>query len=173
MINRSNGDENTRIARSNDAETSAAIIEEVAAWGAAAGFPSFGPGAYAGHESRGMGYLRDDIAANGLYLVWQNGSAVATFSLLDQDPMFWPNAGDDALYLHRFAVRRAAAGIGRHAVAWCFDEARRRGRSCVRLDCLANNPGIRGYYERFGFVTIEERVINGTHYALYEARLPD
>jgi GNAT superfamily N-acetyltransferase len=166
-----NDNDEVRIARSSDVETSAAIIDEVAEWGDAEGFPSFGAGGYAGPESRGAGYLRDDIAANGLYLVWQGDTAVATFSLLEQDPMFWPNAGDDALYLHRFAVRRSAAGIGRHAVAWCFEEARRRERSCVRLDCLADNPGIRRYYERFGFVVIEERMINGTHYALYEVRL--
>ena len=142
-------------------------------WGAAEGFPNFGPGGYVGPESRGVGYLRDDIAADGLYLVWQGDTAVATFSLLEADPFFWPNAGGDALYLHRFAVRRSAAGIGRHAIAWCLEEARRRGRSYVRLDCLAGNPGIRCYYERFGFIAVDERVISGTHYALYEARLSE
>ena len=52
---------------------------------------------------------------------------------------------------------------------WCFEEAQRRGRSFVRLDCLADNPGIRRYYERFGFAAVDETVIDGTRYGLYEA----
>jgi hypothetical protein len=52
-----------------------------------------------------------------------------------------------------------------------MDEARRRERSLVRLDCLRDNPGIRRYYERFGFVAVDEKVINGTAYALYELPL--
>jgi ribosomal protein S18 acetylase RimI-like enzyme len=65
-------------------------------------------------------------------------------------------------------VRRAAAGTGRHAVTWCLREARRRGREYVRLDCLAENPGIRRYYERFGFTAVDETVLDGTRYSLYE-----
>jgi GNAT superfamily N-acetyltransferase len=88
--------------------------------------------------------------------------------LLEVDPIFWPDAGTDALYVHRFAVRRSAAGAGRTAVLWCIDEARRRGRSFVRLDCLEDNPGIRRYYESFGFVAVGTKMINGIGYALYE-----
>jgi predicted N-acetyltransferase YhbS len=158
-----------RRAHSGDAETSAAIIEEVAAWGVSVGSPSWIPGSFTGPESVGMSRLRGDIAAGSLYLLWRGESAVATFSLLERDPIFWPGAGDEALYLHRFAVRRAAAGSGRHVVAWCLHEAQRRERSFVRLDCLAENPGIRRYYKRFGFVAVDETVIDGTRYGLYEA----
>jgi GNAT superfamily N-acetyltransferase len=147
---------------------SAAIIEEVAAWGTAQGFPNWIPGSFTGLDSRGVSHLLGDIAAGGLYLVWQGDAAVATVSLLEYDPIFWPEAGDEALYLHRFAVRRSAAGAGRTAVLWCIDEARRRRRAFVRLDCLEDNPGIRRYYETFGFVAVDARVINGTAYALYE-----
>lgn len=161
-------DTDVRVAPSGEPETSAVIIEEVAAWGASIGFPSWTPGSFTGSGSVGISRLRGDIANNSLYLVWRDGRPVATFSLLERDPMFWPAAGDEALYLHRFAARRAAAGVGRHAVDWCLHEARRRGRSCVRLDCLAENPGIRRYYERFGFAAVDEKVIDGTRYGLYE-----
>jgi hypothetical protein len=157
-----------RVARSASPETSAAIIEEVAAWGAAEGFPSWIPGSFTGPDSRGVSHLLGDIATGGLYLVWRAGDAVATVSLLENDPMFWPDAGNDALYLHRFAVRRSAAGAGRTAVLWCIDEARRRDRSLVRLDCLEDNPGIRRYYESFGFVAVGDKQINGVAYSLYE-----
>jgi GNAT superfamily N-acetyltransferase len=157
-----------RVARSDSPEISAAIIEEVAAWGTAAGFPNWIPGSFTGPDSRGVSHLLGDIAAGGLYLVWRGDAAVATVSLLENDPVFWPEAGHEALYLHRLAVRRTAAGAGRAAVRWCIDEARRRGRTFVRLDCLEDNPGIRRYYESFGFVAVDAKVINGTGYALYE-----
>ena len=100
-------DTELRVAASRDALVSASIIEEVAAWGASHGFPSWVPGSFTGLDSVGMSRLRSDIAAGGLYLVWRGDRPVATFSLLERDPIFWPFAGDDALYLHRFAVRRA------------------------------------------------------------------
>jgi GNAT superfamily N-acetyltransferase len=157
-----------RVAGSRDAQLSASILEEASAWGVAEGFPNWTPGSFTGPESVGFSRLRSDIAADSLHLVWRGDTLVATFSLLERDPMFWPLASDDALYLHRFAVRRAAAGAGRHVVEWCLGEARRRDRSFVRLDCLADNPGIRRYYERFGFTAVDEKVIDGTRYSLYE-----
>lgn len=161
-------DPGLRIARSDAPEISAAIIEEVAAWGTAHGFPNWIPGSFTGPDSRGVSHLLGDIAAGGLYLAWRGDDAVATISLLERDPIFWPEAGNEALYIHRFAVRRSAAGAGRSAVLWSIGEARRRRRRFVRLDCLEDNPGIRGYYESFGFVAVDEKLINGTAYTLYE-----
>ena len=157
-----------RVAASREPEVSAAIIEEVAAWGEAAGMPSWTPGSFTGSESVGISRLRGDIASGGLYLIWRGAYPIGTFSLLERDPMFWPDGGDAAMYLHRFAVSRGAAGAGRFAVEWCLRETRRRGRSHVRLDCLADNPGIRRYYERFGFTVVDEVMITGTRYSLYQ-----
>jgi GNAT superfamily N-acetyltransferase len=112
--------------------------------------------------------LRKDLESGSLYLVWLGDRPVATFSLLESDPMYWPAAGDDALYLHRFAVRRDAAGAGRRAVEWAVEEARRRGRDYIRLDCLAENPGIRRYYESCGFAAVDETVIDEVRFSLYE-----
>lgn len=157
-----------RVAASREPEVSAAIIEEVAAWGEAAGMPSWTPGSFTGSESVGVSRLRGDIASGGLNLIWRGAHPIGTFSLLESDPMFWPDGGDAAMYLHRFAVSCGAAGAGRFAVEWCLRETRRRGRSYVRLDCLADNPGIRRYYERFGFTVVDEVMITGTRYSLYE-----
>jgi GNAT superfamily N-acetyltransferase len=123
-----------------------------------------------------MSRLRKDADSKSLFLVWLGNRAVATFSLLESDPLFWPAAGDEAVYLHRFAVLRSNAGIGRRAIEWMVGEARRRGRHCIRLDCLAENPGIRRYYEGCGFMAVDESVIDGVRFSLYElavARAPD
>jgi len=156
------------VATSSGPEISAAIIEEVAAWGEAAGMPSWSPGSFTGAESVGVSRLRGDIASGGLYLIWRGEHPIGTFSLLESDPIFWPDGGDAAMYLHRFAVSRGAAGAGRFAVEWCLRETRRRGRSHLRLDCLSGNAGIRRYYERFGFTAVDEVMITGTRYSLYE-----
>ena len=119
-----------------------------------------------------MARLRSDIESSSLFLVWIGETAVATFSLLEQDLMYWPDAADDALYLHRFAVRRAAAGAGRRSIDWMVAETRRRGREFLRLDCLADNPGICRYYEQAGFITVGEVFhADGTRLRLCEMRV--
>jgi GNAT superfamily N-acetyltransferase len=156
------------IRTAEDVDVSAEMLEAAASRGASEGRPSWTQGAFAGPESIGVSRLRKDLERRSLYLVWVGDRPVATFSLLESDPMYWPAAGDDALYLHRFAVRRDAAGAGRRAVEWIVEEARRRGRDYIRLDCLAENPGIRRYYESCGFVAVDETVIDEVRFSLYE-----
>lgn len=168
MTGGSSTESELRVSAASEIELSAGIIEEVVAWGAGAGMPSWSPGSFTGQDSVGVSRLRGDIASGGLYLIWRRDRPVGTFSLLESDPIYWPDGGDAAMYLHRFAVSRDAAGAGGFAVEWCLRETRRRGRSYVRLDCLADNAGIRRYYERFGFTAVEEVVITGTRYSLYE-----
>lgn len=160
-----------RVADPRDIDISAEILEAAATWGASAGCPSWTPGSFTGPGSVGISRLRSDLESTSLYLVWLDNAAVATFSLLESDALFWPSARDDALYLHRFAVRRVNAGVGAHAVAWAGAEARRRERAYVRLDCLAENPGIRRYYERHGFAPVGEKLIDGVRFSLYEMRV--
>src|ERR671922_580420 len=53
----------------------------------------------------------------------------------------------DAARVHKLAVSRACAGqrIGTAIVEWADATARTGGRDFLRLDCLADNPGIRTY----------------------------
>jgi hypothetical protein len=83
-----------RIADGVDA--SAAILDAVATRGASEGRPSWTPGSFTGSDSVGMSRLRKDLATGSLHLAWLGGQPVATFSLLESDPMYWPAAGDDA-----------------------------------------------------------------------------
>jgi ribosomal protein S18 acetylase RimI-like enzyme len=160
-----------KIRLADDIDASAEILEAAASGGASEGRPSWSPGSFTGSESVGVSRLCRDLESKSLYLVWVGDRPVATFSLLESDALYWPSAGDDALYLHRFAVSRDAAGAGRHAIEWAVGEARRRGREYIRLDCLAGNPGIRRYYERLGFAAVDETVIEGVRFSLYEIRV--
>jgi ribosomal protein S18 acetylase RimI-like enzyme len=161
-----------RPASADHVEISASILEEAADRGTTQGYRSWAPGNFTGPNARGIARLRGDVERSSLFLVWIGDAAVATFSLLEQDLMYWPDAADDALYLHRFAVRRAAAGTGRRAIDWMVAEAQRRGRAYLRLDCLADNLGICQYYEGAGFIEVDEVVLEGTRFSLREMPVP-
>ncbi len=117
--------------------------------------------------------LRDSVADETLYVVELEGEPAATFTLLADDPKFWGDRPPDALYLHKLAVRRAFAGrgLGARIVEWIAGEARRRGRSFIRLDCQRDLPGIRRYYDELGFDLRGELERGPRAWALYERRV--
>src|SRR4051794_18693392 len=54
-----------------------------------------------------------DVAAGMYYIAWLNGEAAGVVRIQMEDPDFWPDAAaGEAVYLHRFAVRRRFAGGG-------------------------------------------------------------
>src|SRR5438309_2329458 len=57
-------------------------------------------------------FIRRTIDAGHVYVAWQADQAAGTLTLQPADPEIWVDAPDDALYLHRLAVRRAFAGSG-------------------------------------------------------------
>jgi diamine N-acetyltransferase len=125
----------------------------------AAQTPHYGPLGALSWARPGMpAVLRADAEAGRLYGGWEDGVLVATFALcVDPDDYFadvtWCEPGAVARYLHRLAVlpSRHGAGIG----AICLDEAERRsaaaGATYLRLDMLAENAGVRHFYERRGY----------------------
>jgi GNAT superfamily N-acetyltransferase len=157
-----------RAATADEVHISASILDAAAAWAKSQGRASWPPGWFVEPDGEGIARLRHDIESNSLFIVWIGDEPAATFALPTIDTRFWPGAADDALYLHRFGVRRHGADIGRRAVEWMVAEARRRGRPYLRLDCLADNPDIRRYYEACGFLERGETTIDGTRFSLYE-----
>lgn len=157
-----------RVAISDDVALNAAILEDVAVWVQAAELRAWPPGQFAYPNGPGIARLRRDAESGSLYVAWLDDFAGASVSLLETDPLFWPDAADDALYLHRLGARRAAAGIGRRAVEWTIEESRRRGRDYVRLDCLADCPAICRYYESCGFSRVGNSRMDDVPLALYE-----
>jgi GNAT superfamily N-acetyltransferase len=117
--------------------------------------------------------LRERIGRDELYVVEVDGELAATFTLLLDDPKYWGERPPDAVYLHKLAVRRAYAGrrLGVRIVEWIGEEAKRRGRGFIRLDCQRDLHGIREYYERLGFELRGELERGDFAWALYERRL--
>ena len=93
----------------------------------------------------------------------------------------WTDDGA-AGYLHRLAVRRAAAGLGARLLAWTGTAVRERGRGLLRLDCPADNTPLRAYYDRARFRHVGDVELPGaaalwspprTMLSLYERNLHD
>ena len=105
------------------------------------------------------------------FLAFLGATAVGTMRLTDSDPDFWPEADPgEAVYLHRLAVRRSAAGgevsfaLLRHAA----EIASARGARYVRLDVLSERSRLRAVYERFGFQFHSHHSVRGAHVARYQ-----
>jgi GNAT superfamily N-acetyltransferase len=155
---------NVRRARQGDATTVAALLDEATVWVNELGFSQWP-----------LPFPADELAAaierGEVYLVEaEEGEAVATVTLLEDDPIYWPGSPPDALYVHKFAVRRdhAGRGIGAAIIEWANAEAAEAGRDFLRLDCVGDNPGIRDYYESLGFEHRGDLQMNGEPMSLYE-----
>ena len=155
---------NVRRAQQEDALTVAGLLDEATVWVNDLGFSQWP-----------LPFPRDQLAAaidrGEVYVVEsEDGEAVATVSMLPDDPLYWGDQPPDAFYVHKLAVRRdqAGRGIGAAVVEWANAEAAEAGREFLRLDCLGDNPGIRDYYEDLGFEHRGDVVLDGRTISLYE-----
>ena len=132
-----------------------------------------------GYEQWPLPFPRDELEAaverGEVYVAEVDREVVATVTLLWDDPMYWGDRPADAAYVHKLAVRRACAGrrIGSAIVEWADMTAAAAGRAFLRLDCLADNPGIRSYYEQLGFEHRGDLVVNNRNMSIYERPVHD
>jgi GNAT superfamily N-acetyltransferase len=121
-----------------------AVLDEAAAWlhgrQVAQWPPRFEPSWVEGAIGRGETWLV------------QVGAAIGGTVTLDLADPVWDGFPGRALYVHRMAVRRRAAGLGAVILGWAAGIARERGRESLRLDCVTSNERLRAYYEAAGFV---------------------
>ena len=154
---------NVRRCQAEDVSVVAALLDEATAWVGERGY-----------EQWPLPFPREQIAAaidrGEVYVAELDGDAVATVTLLWDDPTYWGERPADAAYVHKLAVRRACAGqrIGTVIVEWADATAAASGRRFLRLDCLRDNPGIRTYYERLGFEHRGDLVVGGRDMSIYE-----
>ncbi len=157
---------NVRRCQSRDVATVGGLLDEATVWVGERGY-----------EQWPLPFPRQEIAAaierGEVYVAELDGEDVATVTLLWDDPQYWPGKPPDAAYVHKLAVSRACAGrrIGEAIVEWADRTAAHAGRDFLRLDCLRDNAGIRGYYERLGFEHRGDLVVNGRGMSIYERRV--
>ncbi len=157
---------NVRMCQAQDVAAVAALLDEATVWVGERGY-----------EQWLLPFPEEEIAAaierGEVYVAELDGDAVATVTLLWDDPMYWPDKPADAAYVHKLAVSRACAGqrIGQAIVEWADRMAAAAGRDFLRLDCLRDNPGIRAYYERLGFEHCGDLSVNGRAMSIYERRV--
>jgi hypothetical protein len=120
-----------------------AILNEAAVWLRSRGIEQW-------PESFGAAQVAAAIRDGHTWLVDVDGVTGATVTLDWCDPL-WSAGQGDAGYLHRLAVRRSLSGLGDEVLTWAADQVKGRGRRFLRLDCVATNIDLRGYYERRGF----------------------
>ncbi len=129
-----------------DLDAAVAIEEDAASWLRSRGIEP-------GDPPRPLREIFAETIARGqLYLATVDGSAAAKVALTAEDDL-WADLPGDALYAHGLAVRRARAGqqIGRALLRWAERYTATEGKPLLRLDCNADNPALRAYYERAGF----------------------
>jgi GNAT superfamily N-acetyltransferase len=93
------------------------------------------------------------VSERDLYLVRRDGDIAGTVTLQWSDPMFWGDRAD-AGFIHRLAIKRSHAGVGKRVIAWAEDQVIGRGRQYLCLDTVSTNPTLRRYYEGLGFVAV-------------------
>lgn len=102
------------------------------------------------------------------------GEAVACFVLVEDDPLFWPDAPSGTfLFVHKIAVDRGFTGRGFGAQILDFAGARAiaKGKRFFRLDTDASRTAVCAIYERYGSARVGTVFAHGFDCALFEMTL--
>jgi len=111
-----------------------------------------------------------------VYVAKLGEETAGTITLQWSDELFWPGAPSDALYVHKMAVHPVYHGreFGIQMLEWAGRMAKIAGKKFVRLDCLATNMKIREYYEKAGFIHVNDVMVAGWKASNYQKNLdPD
>ncbi|HKA93115.1 MAG TPA: GNAT family N-acetyltransferase [Acidimicrobiia bacterium] len=82
-----------------------------------------------------------------------------------------PATPADAGYLHRLAVCRPGTGQGGALLRWAEQHAAEHGKAFLRLDCVAGNTGLRGYYQRAGYAHVGDVTVGDYTQSRLEKRV--
>jgi len=160
-----------RVATADDFEALLSLLDGIAAWLQSIGIKHQWPASFAANEGWVASY-RGWVDAGMVFVARREGEIVGTFRLTETDAWAWPEGDDDGVYyLHTLGVRRdvGASGLGGEMLRWACDEARRRGKRELRLDCDTQNQRLKRYYRDAGFEERGEQEIRAQP-GLYVAR---
>ncbi|MDF2714423.1 MAG: protein tyrosine phosphatase [Paenibacillus sp.] len=151
-------------ATSEDAAQLVMLLREAAEWIRSKGINQWRPSQF------GLEQTADKIGRRLVYKAVCGGTIVGAFELHETDPALWGVRPADALYLHRFVVKREAAGsgFGLLLLRWAEAEAASRGKRWLRLDCMAANERLNAYYREAGYRYAGRKDGDGWAASLYE-----
>src|SRR6185312_15161044 len=157
-------------ARPSDLDSVIDILEEAASWLASRGIDQWRQGSFLGPR---YDSIADQVYRGEVYLAILDGEPVGTLTLQWEDKKFWGDVSEDAIYVHRIAIRRAYAGkgLGLRLLQWAESMVAKAGKTYLRLDCMAENAALCEYYERAGFECRGEIQGKGWRGRLYEKRI--
>ena len=152
------------LAQASDADERLALLMEAGAWVAAKGINQWDPAQF----SRERGLVA--IERGEVYIARLGAEVAGTLRLQWADEALWGVRPNDAGYIHGLAVKRAYAEhqIGLGLLRWAESHVAEAGRKFLRLDCMAANPALRGYYLKSGFTFVGEIEKHGRSAALFE-----
>ena len=158
-----------RWGRDDDSPAVAAIWRDVCTWLESIGQPLWSP------DQLGEARAREWAKAGELVVGLSNDAIVACMTLIDIDPVIWPDEIQGAaLYVHKLAVTRTQAGKGwsQAMLDWAATAAAARGIGALRLDC-APRPELLRLYADCGFTRLdsEPQFIGGYHIVRFERRI--
>lgn len=137
-----------RPAKKGEEKTAFNIIEARVTWLEQKGISQWPRGHYLSVFSRA--YFKKAREKGELWLLEQNGRAAACAVLLEQDER-WGQDHTPAWYVHNLASCPHSPGAGAQLLALAEQEAARRGKRYVRLDCLTGSRKLNAYYRTKGY----------------------
>jgi len=108
-----------------------------------------------------------------VYLAELNNEFVGTYTLTWSDPFIWKELDNiDSGYIHKFAVNRdyQGLGIGSIILKSAEEQIKLKGKTLIRLDCMADNLRLNQYYKDHGFNLIKRITGDGWSANLYEKK---
>ncbi|MEU7054974.1 GNAT family N-acetyltransferase [Streptomyces sp. NPDC046197] len=130
-----------------DAPALVRLRDSAALWQLARGIDQWKPG------EKGETHFLARMREGEVWLAHCGGHLAGAWELWWDDPAAWGPRPADAGYIHRLMTtpHTAPRGAGREMLARAESRIAAEGRAFARLDCLASNPRLRGYYESAGY----------------------
>jgi GNAT superfamily N-acetyltransferase len=157
-----------RPAQPDEIEVVLDVLADASAWLRARGIEQW-------PERLDAGWVKPAIERGETWLAVHepDGENVGTLVVEWEDELFWAGYPADAGYLHRLAVRRRGTGIGAQLLQWAERHTAGAGKPWLRLDCVAWNGPLRGYYERAGYEHVDDVTVGPYTQARYQKRVGD
>ncbi|GGO50445.1 hypothetical protein GCM10012287_30180 [Streptomyces daqingensis] len=138
-----------RAARPDELAVVEGLLVEASEWLASRGIDQW---QFPPHRDR----IEHALSHGECFLLVEAHQALGTITVDEHaDPEFWRDTDHphDALYVHRMAMSRTAAGrdLGGVMLDWAAKRAAQQGKKWLRLDAWKDNAGLHRYYRDHGF----------------------